>query len=304
MRFRTFLKESTDIVSVIKGGFKQNFIDMQDGRVTTLYRGLSHVTGTTTDGGIKFVVVPESTTPRRSTTNSNLLLNFVVTSPKWKNVPNRQFAVMAGTKSEVAAEFGDPWLIIPADNVTKFAMSERDFNETRIPGLEANFLDIAQSFNDLYDNFLSVQDDLSGKSDDLDQAEERLLGVINKCDFSGDNLDKLSDSIRLMLSFDDRLTASERQVIGKVYGYSKLTEIARELTQGGTLLLSQMFDKYVTPETMGVSVGKLPVAGHHRYDEVWFEGAYLAIRPAASTDYGSFTIDDKLLKDIYDEVIK
>ena len=70
--------------------------------------------------------------PRESLTGLNLILNVTTNFPSWSKIPKRKFSTSCTSSGYDASFFGDVFVIVPADNVKKFAMSTGDFNELRI----------------------------------------------------------------------------------------------------------------------------------------------------------------------------
>lgn len=257
-------------------------------------------------GEVSYVIVPPRTTDRVSLTGTDFVMNYASTSPAWKDVPKRNRATSCTKVASTAREFsgnGKAWIIIPFDNVGKFAYCTADFNYLPSPirSVGSRLIDLSSTISSIADGTIDfIVDELEEDMKSFSPAEKKMLGVVRTA-HDNDLWDKKSITAlgNLMLIIQERFAGKLRE----------LSYTAREfVTRYQGINIYDLIVDNLTPEYLGIKVvsdfTKLPsiISGDN---EIWFNGGYVALRPPSMMvgdfeDFMEFDDMKKFLMDIID----
>lgn len=280
--------DNKDLISLIKKHCPNNFKALVSGAAAPLYRGADIYT-TQENRDFVYSFIPPNKTARISKTGINILLHYTAFADGWSHLPERQYSTFATTDISVAKEFKSSyeslWLVIPSDNVDNFAYSPNDFNSYEHLGMKYIY--------DIYADakrMLGLLIEIGFKSNQTKEEELRksfpeIMAIAKsgqpKRIYQTDKLkfDKeFFEGINYILERLEKIEKTTNTEIPNII--EQLFESARRLRQiiKGNDLLGYM-DKTINPEQMQIGSAKnytdIPKT---KFDEVWFEGGYLALR--------------------------
>lgn len=187
------------------------------------------------------------TKARNSLTGSNTMLELTAALPSWSDIPRRKYSSMSSSNLFDAEDFGTAYVIIPADNVTKFARTAKDFNYCKVGSYTL------MSLTADIENMLDFYKAAGGPDVDLT------------------NLSQIKAFVKWL---------DNPEGIGRS-GADDLNNFKRTISGSGFKSFEEFIFDGLSPDNLGVeeyvSFANLlnRVKGG---DEIWFEGAYLAIR--------------------------
>lgn len=261
------------------GPYKKNAAAIASGKAPALWRGMD-VFGWATipEGQVEFIAMPERASGRESKTGSNFLIDYVSKSPDWAKIPDRQFSVSCATTRDVADMFGDdPWLIIPADSVSKYAQCPTDFNEAYPSGIDRPLMELLGQIESIR---------LRGAVLRMEAGvDEEMREILSRDIFSVDgatqhrytmsDIQELSDALDEMNMYFASSTAGHA---GKVGALMRSAESIDEFTREESLM--RFLKTQVNPTAMKIkSHARLTsIKRGPREEEIWFRGPFMAIR--------------------------
>lgn len=252
--------DNSDFVSLIKKHCKNNFESVVNGTAAQLYRAMdSDDFDEHSIENLKYITVPPRTDLRSSLTGTNYFLNFTTEHSSWDKIPKRALSASCSGASFASGFNGPVWLIIPFDNVKRFAISNTDFNHFEQNG--TNLLTCAEVIAELH-NYLRNSKEMV--------LRFPVLGKSTFKRFSLSELKELSYAIKYAINNIDKNSSMAKLAIKD---FSKTFK---------TDNLWQWLENNLTPENMGIKMYpslnfETPAKG-----EVWFEGGYVAIRPGTT----------------------
>lgn len=283
MRFKDFLLKETQTFDI--SPFVQNLRLLIKNKAV-IYRAET-IEPTFSDDRCELGIVERRTTPRRSKSGSQLLLNM---STRWKGVPRRDFSYFASMNSLHADGMfsGKARIIVPADNIKKFAFSGEDFNyDDKYEDKKS----ISYSVSELDELFYEIRSFLNVRANTDKQLYTALrnkaedLGIYD--DLIADKSSRLSEyppnSIPAIFALCDFAIKAAAKADNSGYITNICAYNSKELQSRGYMTYAEVLDDF-TPENFGVtlldSLADLPKHVDGDEDELWFEGAYLTISPA------------------------
>ena len=291
-----------DLIQAINALCPNNFRLMATGKIPKLYRSMS-ILQNGKGSEIRFATVKGRTAPRKSLTDSNIILNFVSQSDLWKDFPNRSLsASCAASESEVMEDFTDrnTFIVVPADRITKFATTPTDFNFTNIRKHQLMSIGSRLKYT------LNMLRDLANT--DLPSTLSKIfrnpvVKKINKADIM--SLDDIYELSVIMHTFHEH-DSSQQDIIDwfennkklrLTHTYNKAVVDVDDLyTYMGGQTLWDFLHTDVSPSSMKaklLTINQLKTVAKKPKSEIWFEGDYLIIRPLDDDYDGVLT---KILK--------
>lgn len=280
-----------DLIKLLKQHCPKNLRALSSGAALPLYRGLITEQWTNMDDGYQFMVSPSRDEPRKSRTGVNLFLNFATHSPLWKGIPNRSLSSSCTTDFDAAKSFGGAWLIIPFDNVHKFAVSKNDFNFIKPDGNRTLMGYAAAMRGVARDIFNVAQDIRSGETKLYPDEVIKIIGDdksvgLKITNFSMEQLEELSSTIQKLSELFHNKKFDTK--IGLIKTTLMITNRFADLVDSITLFdrvfkglsLMEWMKKHVTPEIVGVKVvdSYASIAPASPSPEIWFEGRYIGLK--------------------------
>jgi hypothetical protein len=256
----------------------------------------------------------EQRASRPSLTNSNIVLNF--TSLYFDHLPSRKKSYF-GTNSPIyASDFGEVFVLIPHDNVEKFAIVEEDFNLRENPVLSnikagMDFSSFGYAFAESIFNICRVLRQESDKHAALENAIDKIHNnheEIKKSDFEA-----FDEAFRT--AFSDNVE-QEKKDPAAFYAHGKLAYFVWELVSskydGSFIRFMKDTISHGTSQVKMASFSEiLDTTNHNELFEIWFEGrcSYFRlswIEEQLGIDYGDedYSISDEVSEEEdYDVVL-
>jgi hypothetical protein len=243
-------------------------------KMPTLYRGMDTGVALKPGGDIKFALFSERSEPRRSRTDSSVVLSYTMSSPAWKSVPNRSYSVLCTPARSVAEDFGEPYIVVPHDSVTEFAVMQKDFNhhevgDSQLIDLLGEIQWIRKKMSKMVGN---VPEELM-KTFDAPVIDKSSISLLTLAEIK-----ELSDAIHQVHTWQNDHPDSDT-----FDSIDSELESLYEMT-GGEPLYSFLHSE-ITPQKMGVKVvsaAGLKSAARSAVSEVWFRGPFVAIFPTST----------------------
>ena len=300
MRFKQYLLEAESIVSVAKA-YKKNIATTIESKFFMFRNSESHAELTidnTTGAYWREVRTRDTSRSQSGYSDTALLMKWV--DATWKGFPRRSWSYFATQNRSHAKMFGDEHdalLIIPADNVKKFAYMKTDFNLTKhedlmklSTNLDAFWHDIGDEFNKTESSYIkNIGKDVILKR--RLQYEEPITdkNVVKIVEALNELTDNYQTYFNHVFADGEAQHDDEREFLDTLQMWKESS------TDKGTVedMMAQ-----INPMNFGAALytnysALAAEKSSSRSDEIWFEGPYLAINYLGVDD----TID--LLEDIY-----
>jgi len=288
MKLFELFEQKNDLASAIKQHSPDNFRALISGSAPALYRGVH--SRVLEEGNFNYDIVKERTQPRESMTRSNLFLDFTSESKSWKSLGvDRAFSTFVTVNVENAEIFGDPFLIIPFDNVSTFASTRADFNLVTFGKNKNSISQISRTIGFVCTTVIQFgqKSGFFNKVLPKDFINVIKNGFITKFrnikHFTQDDIKKLSDSLGALksLPFDleiEKLKSSGSQELAIIH----LEDLQSQLFTLDKMLSGKSLNDWLqfnmSPKAVGVKVFE------HYQDiivsknaELWFRGQYIMI---------------------------
>ena len=223
---------------------------------------------------------------RRSISGDQSLINL--SSIKWKDLPDRKKSYFATQQMSHTGLFGGkPAIIIPADNVDRFAWAPEDFNLTNTSkGLKQKIIDISQGIGSLVTSLKTL---INHESEAQSEAQQLIVKMLKTVDISISNFEITNDESAeqaeqlIEIIWKNKKLLVKNKKDGNYYRamriVSQIERIKELLETNGWQTLKDMFDEF-TPEQFHIKlfskISEIPVDAAVS-DELWFEGDFLAI---------------------------
>ena len=284
-----------ELVSLIKSKCFNNFKALMDNKAKMLFRGTNQPGYKMLPNEAMFLVSAERTTPRKSATDHNLILQYTALHPSWKNVPSRSYSSSATPSYQHASEFlGSVWVIIPFDDVDILAVTDEDFN---FHGLDdgRTLMDVGTLLMDISNECRT----LAENEDEPIDAELKKLVENPAFELPADHEFSLSDMQNLAFAIEELADYFDTYSDDDNTTIMDLIDYVRDLENATSRNLWFWMVKNFTPEKMGVKLMKYDETSKIKNSsEVWFRGKYLALKTSGKKLGDISDLLEQLEKDV------
>ena len=310
MKVHELLEDKTDegyltLVSTLRKHCKKAINALDIDQVHPIFRGAYSIGKETEVGGktesIIYTEVLGRHEARTSKTENSLFLSFVSESPIWNGIPKRTYSTFCTPSTEMAADFGAIWLIIPYDN-NKIAVMSTDFND-----FEPNDFSMHNIGKMLVSLIYKIKKIQSHNSYDFNELPMDLKDILME--------PSLTPNVYYIMSIEEikAYSASLKKLFIELQKPSSANIDTLDAINDvcGTLIdamntddLYQFLNTNINPDKMGVTLHQSYSASKQMPEnaEVWFEGNYIAMKyVGGKRSMKDFTFEDwfkQLAKDV------